>query len=176
VRTHYLKRTTVGAMTAFSPSQLTCTHPRIGEKAFAGLAGGKKVLQRSRGRLTVRTVGLVHHLPTPGQGSFLLASPSSKGSCPLPDGLRTAGVDVPLFFPSSTFASCSSSDCFLTARASPGQCPTSYPVCLFFSSPSRVILPSFILPVSVVEPRVPPSQNTTLLRRRQHRYCTLPCH
>lgn len=100
-------------------------------------------------------MGLVHHLPTPRQRQ---QGPSSSHRLPAspfaPGGLCTAGVDVPLFFVWSAFASCSSK-CILTAatataRASPGQqCPTPYRV---------LILPSFILPVpvpvAVVEPRL----------------------
>jgi hypothetical protein len=68
-RVRYLRgqEDTRGAMTALL-AQLTCTLPRIGEKAQAfaraGRRGRKKVLQRCRGKLAVRTVGLVHHLPT----------------------------------------------------------------------------------------------------------------
>lgn len=115
------------------------------EKPFAGLAGGKRVLQRSRGKVssTYRGTGAsfahTRQARQGEQGSFLShptpsssARPRRRAAVCGRSAYRWRGCTA--LFLCSTFASCSNKCTILTtARASPGQNPTSYPVNRLFS-------------------------------------------
>ena len=141
-------------------------------------------MQRSRGKLRVRTVGLVHHLLTHRQGSFSEHRPTDSSSlptadCGLPGGVCTAGVVVPLFSCVLPLLAAVASAYHHCSSEHPARPVSDFLSCLsplpLVSLPPVRILPSFILPVSV-PPSLNPdcnTLNTTLLRLCQHRYCTL---